>query len=44
MTNHLRPDEFVDAMDGALAAARGDHLEHCAECRAELDESAVDAA
>ncbi len=37
MTNHLRPDEFVDAMDGALAAARGNHLEHCAECRAELD-------
>ena len=27
MTNHLRPDEFVDAMDGALAAARGSHLE-----------------
>ena len=37
MTNHLRPDEFVDAMDGALPAARDNHLEHCAECRAELD-------
>ena len=37
MTNHLRPDEFVDAMDGALSTARGAHLEHCAECRAELD-------
>lgn len=37
MTNHLRPDEFVDAMDGALSTARGAHFEHCAECRAELD-------
>ena len=37
MTNHLRPDEFVDAMDGALSRARGAHLENCAECRAELD-------
>lgn len=37
MTNHLRPDEFVDAIDGALATARGVHLEQCAECRAELD-------
>ena len=37
MTKHLRPDEFVDAMDGALPAARGAHLEQCAECRAELD-------
>jgi hypothetical protein len=37
MTNHLRPDEFVDAMDGALPIARGAHLENCARCRAELD-------
>ena len=37
MTNHLRPDEFVDAMDGALPTARGAHLENCAACRAELD-------
>jgi hypothetical protein len=37
MTNHLRPGEFVDAMDGALSTARGAHLEKCAECRAELD-------
>jgi hypothetical protein len=37
MTNHLRPDEFVDAMDGALSTARGAHLNSCAECRAELD-------
>jgi len=37
MTNHLRPDEFVDAMDGALSTARGAHLENCADCRAELD-------
>lgn len=37
MTNHLRPDEFVDAMDGALPAARHAHLENCAECRTEMD-------
>lgn len=37
MTNHLRPDEFVDAMDGALPAARGAHLQDCTQCRAELD-------
>ena len=38
MTNHLRPDEFVDAMDGALSATRDAHLEGCAECRAGLDD------
>lgn len=37
MTTHLRPDEFVDAMDGTLPAARTAHLEACAECRAEID-------
>lgn len=37
MTNHLRPDEFVDAMDGALVTARVAHLEDCVGCRAELD-------
>ena len=36
MTTHLRPDEFVDAMDGTLPAVRTAHLEACAECRAEI--------
>ena len=36
MTNHLRPDEFVDAMDGTLTTARRAHLEDCVGCRAEL--------
>jgi hypothetical protein len=38
MTNHLRPDEFVDALDGTLSPARDAHLGECAHCRAELDD------
>lgn len=37
MSRHLSPEEFVDAIDGALQATRREHLEHCAECRHELD-------
>ena len=37
MTHHLSPQEFVEALDAALATGRLDHLETCAECRADLD-------
>jgi len=37
MTNHLRPEEFVEALDGALAPDLQTHLEACAECRQELE-------
>lgn len=37
MSRHLSPEEFVDAIDGALQGKRHEHLEHCAECRQELD-------
>ena len=37
MTTHLRPDEFVDALDGAVPAEHAIHLEQCEACRAELD-------
>lgn len=33
---HLKSDEFVDAMDGVLPAARRQHLDACQQCRAEL--------
>ena len=36
MNMHLRSEEFVDALDGALDARRLDHLESCAACRGEL--------
>ena len=36
MTQHLRPEEFVDALDGLLEPARRDHLETCEACRTEL--------
>ncbi|MFP5379506.1 MAG: hypothetical protein ACLGHP_07110 [Vicinamibacteria bacterium] len=32
---HLTPDEFVDLVDGALAADRVAHVEACAVCREE---------
>ncbi len=36
MNNHLRSQEFVDALDGILEVSRLEHLDACAECRAEL--------
>jgi len=32
---HLSPAEFVDLVDGTLAASRAAHAESCAECRRE---------
>jgi hypothetical protein len=37
MTSHLRPEEFVDAMDGVLSPERQPHLDACDECRRELE-------
>ena len=43
MTRHLRPDEFIDAIDaidardGALSPALRQHLDACEACRVELD-------
>jgi len=37
MTQHLRPEEFVDAMDGLLEPMRRDHLATCEECRTQLE-------
>jgi hypothetical protein len=34
---HLTPDEFVDAADGILGAARRQHVDACELCRRELD-------
>jgi hypothetical protein len=36
--SHLSPEEFADALDGALSADRRAHLETCAACRAEVAE------
>lgn len=36
MSTHLRSQEFVDALDGRLEADRAEHLDGCAECRAEV--------
>ncbi len=36
-TRHLRDDEFVDWLDGALIETRAKHLEQCERCRAESD-------
>jgi hypothetical protein len=38
MTNHFRPEEFVEALDGALAPELQAHLEACGECRQELEQ------
>src|SRR6185295_18015495 len=32
MTQHLSPQEFVDAADGVLTAARRDHADACESC------------
>ena len=34
---HLAPDEFVDAADGVLSAARLQHVDACGLCRCELE-------
>ena len=36
MTTHLSPQEFIDAVDGALASDRAEHLEGCDACRGEV--------
>ena len=38
MTEHLRPEEFVDALDGQLASERRSHLDSCEECRIQFVE------
>jgi len=38
MTEHLRQDEFVDAIEHALDAARQRHVDECVECQASLTE------
>ncbi len=38
MTTHLSAQEFVNALDGALAAARQSHLEGCASCQTQVDQ------
>jgi hypothetical protein len=38
MTDHLRPEEFVEVLDGVAEAPARAHLATCAECRAQLDE------
>ncbi|HUL73028.1 MAG TPA: hypothetical protein VLT86_07995 [Vicinamibacterales bacterium] len=38
MTPHLSSDHLVDAAEGALAADRATHLEHCESCRARVAE------
>ena len=38
MTTHLSPDEFVDALDDALPAARAAHLDACDRCQGEVAE------
>lgn len=38
MSLHLKPAEFVEALDGALARSRERHLVQCDGCRAQLAE------
>ena len=35
MNSHLSPEEFIDAIDGALAPPRRQHLDRCEACRQE---------
>ena len=37
MMSHLSPQEFVDAVDRGLTAARQSHLDACEACRREVD-------
>ncbi|MGE5835753.1 MAG: hypothetical protein ACM4AI_14820 [Acidobacteriota bacterium] len=36
MSRHLRSQEFIDALDGALPADRLEHLDACESCKTEL--------
>ena len=36
MTEHLRPEELIDALDDALGASRRAHLAACADCQDEV--------
>lgn len=36
MTNHLSPEERIDALDGTLQASRQSHVDACGSCRQEL--------
>lgn len=38
MTDHLRPEDFVDVLDNMAQAPAREHLAACAECREQLDE------
>jgi anti-sigma-K factor RskA len=38
MSEHLRHEEFVDAIEHTLDVSRQAHLDACAECRAAIDE------
>lgn len=38
MTNHLTPSEFVDLLEGQLAAVRVRHLDTCQVCRSQFDD------
>lgn len=38
MTEHLRPEDFVDMLDNAAPAGAREHLATCGECRVQLDE------
>ena len=38
MTTHLSSQEFVNALDHSLAAARHEHLAACAACQAQVNE------
>lgn len=36
MTNHLSPEERIDALDGTLQASRQSHVDACGSCQQEL--------
>ena len=36
MTNHLSPEERIDALDGMLQASRQSHVDACGSCQQEL--------
>jgi len=38
MSEHLRHEEFVDALEQSLAPERQAHLDHCADCQASIAE------
>lgn len=36
MTNHLSPEDRIDALDGTLSASRQSHVDGCASCQQEV--------